>query len=371
MDKIEKMTKRERFLAAMRREATDGELVWAPNFDYWLAINRAQNTLPEKYQGMTRNNIVRAINGTIWHRVSSCGCQHDPSIKHTYSERQNGVRRHEIQTPIGSIYEEYALTESEHSSEAHIKHFVTDYDSLRVMTYVVEGTQYNVDMTFAAAHKAIEETGDDGIVLDTAVCLPLIQFAKTDAGYMNAFYLMEDYSGEVDYLISVYHKKFVELYRALSNSPADVIAFGDNMDEVMISPNLFEKYAVGFYQESKDALKGTDKILGAHWCGRTPHLLSLVPKTGLDVVEAIVTEPMADITLDSALDKLDGKVTLQGGMPSVMVCPDIVSQRDFENYIESAVLKQKGRKGFILGMSDNVPPNADFSRVEMIAELIK
>jgi hypothetical protein len=54
----------------------------------------------------------------------------------------------------------------------------------------------------------------------------------------------------------------------------------------------------------------------------------------------------------------------------VLVCPDIVSQRDFENYIESVILKQKGRSGFILGMADNVPPNADFARVEMIADLI-
>ena len=108
----------------------------------------------------------------------------------------------------------------------------------------------------------------------------------------------------------------------------------------------------------------------AHWCGRTQHLLPLVPQTGIDVVEAVVTEPMAQITLDDALNALDGKVTLQGGIPSVLVVPDITSQRDFEHYIHSVVLKQKGRPGFILGMSDNVPPNADFSRVEMISKLI-
>jgi uroporphyrinogen-III decarboxylase len=117
-------------------------------------------------------------------------------------------------------------------------------------------------------------------------------------------------------------------------------------------------------------LKSAGKIMEVHWCGRTQHLLPLVPKTGIDVVEAVITEPMADITLEDALDILDGKVTLQGGIPSVLLCPDIISQRNFEHYIESVILKQKGRTGFILGMSDNVPPNADFSRVEMIAELI-
>jgi hypothetical protein len=187
---------------------------------------------------------------------------------------------------------------------------------------------------------------------------------------MTAFYMLEDYPNEVNRLISAYHRKYVEAYKLLSATPADVLSFGDNMDEVMISPNLFERYAVEFYQECKDAIKGSGKLLEAHWCGRTQHLLPLVPKTGLDVVEAVVTEPMADITLEAALDIFDGKVAFQGGIPSVMVCPEIVSQRDFETYMETVIGKQKSRPGFILGMSDNVPPDADFSRVEMISKLI-
>ena len=365
---VKTITKRERYLAAMRREPMDGELVWAPNFDYWLAINTSQGTIPEKYVNMNRNDIVREIGGTIWNRVYPLECRFDESIRHVYGKNSNGVGYHEIITPLGSIVEEYSPTESEHSSHAHIRHFVFDKESLRIMTYIAEGTDYCV--SFDGTYKALKETGNDGIVLNPVFCVPLIQFAKTDAGYMDAFYMMEDYPTEVNNLISVYHKKFVGVIKLLADSPADVIALGDNMDEVMISPKLFEKYAVGFYQDCKNALKDSGKILEAHWCGRTRHLLPMVPETGLDVVEAVVTEPMADIKLDEALAALDGKIALQGGIPAVMVCPNAVSQRDFENYIETVVLKQRGRPGFILGMSDNVPPNADFSRVELISKLI-
>ena len=362
------ITKRERYLAAMRMETADGELVWAPNFDYWLSLNSAQGTLPEKYRRMNRNDIVRAVGGYIWNRAGVIAAKQDPSIKHASGTRPNGASYHEITTPVGSICAEYAPTESAHSSRAHVRHFVTDLDSLKVMVYVAEGTEYSVN--FEAAQKAMEETGDDGIVLHQIFSIPLIQFAKTDAGYMNAFYLMEDHPDEVGRLLAVYRRQYAGAMKLLRDTPADVIEFGDNMDEVMISPKLFEKYAVDFYLECKDALKGSGKTLGAHWCGRTQHLLPLLPKTGIDVVEAVVTEPMADITLESALDALDGKVALQGGIPAVMVCPDAVSRRDFEHYIETTVLKQKGRAGFILGMSDNVPPDADFTRVEMISGLI-
>jgi hypothetical protein len=362
------ITKRRRYLGAMRGDTTDGELVWAPNFDYWLSINRAQGTLPEAYREMSRNDIVRAVNGTLWNRSWGLSWECDPSVKHTHGTREDGVRFHEITTPLGSVREESSPTESAHSTHARTRHFITDLDSLRVMTYAVEASRPVVD--FEPAAKALEETGQDGVVLLGAGCVPFIQFAKTDAGYMNAFYLMADHPVETERLVAAYHKNFVGAVKLLAPSPADVIAFGDNMDELMMSPDLFERYAVGFYQECKAALAGSGKIMEAHWCGRTRRLLPLLPKTGMDVVEAVVTEPMADVTLAHALDLLDGKVVLQGGVPAVMVCPDVVSQRDFETYFETVVLPQKGRPGFILGMSDNVPPNADFSRVEQVARLV-
>ena len=362
------MTKRQRYLAAMRMQPTEGELVWAPNFDYWLAVNGAQGTLPEKYRGMGRNDIVRSIGASIWNRAGAIVGHQDPNIRHISGKRPNGASYHEIQTPMGSIFQESMPTESAYSSHAVTKHFVNDIESLRVMTYVAQGTEYSVN--FEAAQKAMEETGEDGIVLHQVFCVPLIQFAKTDAGYLDAFYLMEDYPAEVERLLDAYRSQYVKAFGLLAGTPADVIEFGDNMDELMISPKLFERYAVDFYQECKDAIEGSGKILGAHWCGRTQHLLPLVPKTGIEVLEAVVTEPMADITLEGALEALQGKVALQGGIPAVMVCPGAVSRREFENYIGSVALKQKGRPGFILGMSDNVPPDADFSRVEAIAELI-
>jgi len=179
-----------------------------------------------------------------------------------------------------------------------------------------------------------------------------------------------DYKDEVDSLINLYFQKFLEGYKILADGPADVIATGDNMDGVMINPEIFKEYAIPFYQEVKKITASKGKIFEGHWCGRTQNLLDLVPGCGLDVVEAIVTKPMADIELKDALDKLQGKVVLQGGIPSVLVCEEGATEEEFKKYIDDIILPLKGRKGFILGMSDNVPPNADFSRVEAVAKLI-
>ena len=360
------MTKRERFLKALRNEKTD-ELVWAPNFDYWLVVNTAEGTLPDKYAGMSRNDIVREIGGYIWNRAGGLRTILDKSVKDNWRE-ENGTAIYEVQTPIGEIRQVHIVMEGACRTKYLAEHFIKDLESLETMKYIVEATHYEPD--YESTERALVETGDDGIVLNSFSCVPFIQFAKTDAGYANAFYLWTDHRKEVDSLIEAYTQNFLQGCRILADGFADVIATGDNMDGQTISPPIFKEYAIPFYQEVKKMTSAAGKLFQSHWCGRTQNLLPLTPGCGLDIVEAIVTKPMADIELSEALDILDGRVVLQGGIPSVLVCEEGYSREEFESYINEVILPLKGRRGFILGMADNVPPNADFSRVEAIAELI-
>lgn len=363
------MTKRERYLKALRGEPVD-QLVWAPNFDYWLNVNKAEGTLPAKYKGMSRNDIVRAVGGTIWNRTGGVTQVRDPRVKETCITDPQGTTITTLATPLGTIRAVHSATTDEgcHRSAHLSEHYVKDLESLRIMRYVVEATHFEPDT--GPVFKALQETGDDGVVLNSCFCVPFIQFAKTDVGYVNGFYMWMDHREEVDGLIRAYFDLFLQGYAVLAEGPADVIATGDNMDGTMISPDIFKEYAIPFYQAAHKICAARNKIFEGHWCGRTQTLLPLVPGCGLDVVEAIVTRPMADISLGEALDLLHGEVVLQGGMPAVLVCNEGGSYADFERYVREVIRPLRGRRGFILGMSDNVPPNADFKRVEVMADLI-
>lgn len=361
------MTRREKYLKALRNEPVD-QMIWAPNFDYWLHVNKAQGTLPAQYEGMPRNDIVRSVDACIWNRVSGLKTILDASVKESWLD-QGSKLVHYYETPVGIIREVHSRTENEWTSRSVTEHWVKDLASLKVMRYVVEATHYEAD--YAPVYKALEETGDDGVVLHMSFCVPFIQFAKTDAGYLNGYYLWADYPREVAALVDLYTRNFLDGYRMLADGPADIISTGDNMDGTMISPSIFKDYAVPFYKEAGKIIAAKNKIFEGHWCGRTQSLLNQVPGCGLDVVEAIVTRPMADIDLARAIDLLEGRVVLQGGIPSVLVCEEGCSKVGFEQYIRQVILPLKGKKGFILGMSDNVPPNADFSRIESVAALIR
>ena len=360
------MTKRERYLKALRCEPVD-QLVWAPNFDYWLHVNTAEGALPHKYHGMSRNDIVRAIGGTIWNRVGGARTVRDPRVRESRHE-EPGVRVHELHTPLGTIRQVHRATEGLHRTWHLSEHFVKNVATMRVMQYVVEATHYEPD--YAPVHRALDETGEDGIVLHQVSAVPFVEFAKTHAGYMDAFYLWTDHRREVDALVAAQFRNSLELYRVLAEGPADMISAGDNMDGVMISPGLFREYALPFYRAAKEICAARGKLFTAHWCGRTGTLLSLTVGSGLDGVEAIVTKPMDNLDLSAALDMLQGKVSLQGGIPSVLLCPQGGSREAFEAYIRQVIRPLSSRRGFILGLGDNTPPNADFARVESVATLV-
>jgi len=309
------MTKRDRFLRALRNEPVD-RLVWAPNIDYWFGVNRAEGTIPARYAGASRYDIIRDLDAYIWARAPAMKTVRDPSV--VERKIQDGDSEiHEFQTPIGTVREVYLRAEGTHRAMYRAERFIKDLESLRVMKYIVEATHYEPD--YEPTLRALEEVGDDGIVVNQCFSVPFVQFAKSDAGYINGFYMWMDHRKEVDLLVEAYTRLFLQGYEVLAGGPADVISTGDNMDGVMISPAMFREYAIPFYREAKKILSAAGKIFEGHWCGRTQNLLDQVPGCGLDVVEAIVTWPMADISLSDALDLLKGEVVLQGGLPSVIV----------------------------------------------------
>ena len=208
------MTKRERYLNAMLGKSVD-ELIWAPNLDYWLYVNTSEETLPDKYVGVSRNDIVRSIGGYIWNRAGGLKTVRDASVIENCLEDGTSII-HKYETPIGTIREVLNESEGEKRSKSLVEHFVKDIDSLKIMKYVVEATHYEAD--YESTNNALRETGNDGIVLNQRFCVPFIQFAKTDVGYINALYMWNDFKKEIDEYLNLIQFKFLQGYSVLADA---------------------------------------------------------------------------------------------------------------------------------------------------------
>jgi len=361
------MTRRERYMTILSKGKAD-TITWAPNFDHWLNVNRANDTVPDEFKGMSRNDIVRAVGGTIWARTGVIHSE-QPNVRVTRHEDAGKSIRTVYETPVGCVetLHQYAtdLTRALFLKE----HMIKRVEDIEVVKFMAQDTRYTLDVE--PFHQCEQEVGDDGVSLvGLPICVPFIQFGKTDAGWVQGVYLWYDHPREVEELLEVYTAKSVEAARLLAASPCKIIHSGDNMDEMTMPPNLFAKYAVPYYQRIAEILHAGDKIFEVHWCGRTKRLLPLVPGTGIDVVESIVPVPMSDLTVAEALDVLQGKVVLQGGIPSILMCEQGGTRDDLRRYVADLLRTVPIGEWFVIGMSDNVPPDADFDRVRIISEMV-
>lgn len=361
------MTRRERYLTILGKGRADG-LTWAPNFDHWLGVNTANGTVPAKYGGLSRNDIVRSVGATIWARAGMLRADR-PNVRERREEEPGEWVRTTYETPVGSVQTLHRYASDLTRALFLTEHVVKRVEDVRVVEFMVRDTSYSLDSK--PFLECEQQVGEDGISLASMpFCVPFIQFGKTDVGWADAYYLWNDYPIEVEALLEAYTDKAVEAAEVLSCGPGVLIQSGDNMDELTMPPFLFERYAVPYYRRISEILHRGGKLFQVHWCGRTKSLLPLVAGTGIDVIEAIATVPMTDLSVTDAIGVLRGQVVVQGGIPSVLMCEQGGSRDDLIRYVEDLLNRVPIGEWFVLGMGDNVPPDADFERVQMISDLV-
>lgn len=361
------MTNRERMLLGLSGGQPD-RIAWAPNFDWWLGINSRNGTLPEEYRGLNRNDIVRKVGAAIWSRAGLIGSNGSSEVKtksHTEGDKTYTI----YETPVGSVSTMHQ-TASELTKAVFLKeHIVKNVEDLKVLRFIIENTTYYP--TYDSFIKADEEVGDDGIALYMGVpSVPMIQLMKSHIGWVNGLYMLHDHAEEMEKTADVIAQKAVEASELIADSPAKVAETGDNLDERTFSPKLFERYGLPYYKQISKILHKNDKIFKCHACGFIKHLLPMLKDSGLDAIEAFPTTPMNDLTIREAREKLDGKVSIMSGIPSVIMFRKVLSDDKFRDYVSKLLDDIQPANGFVLGMADNVPADADFDRVAMISQIV-
>ena len=113
---------------------------------------------------------------------------------------------------------------------------------------------------------------------------------------------------QFDDLYETLRKKELELYKLVSDSPADVCIMGENITGIVTNPKLFENYCVPFYQEIARILHKKEKVLGVHFDGKLKCLTKLIGQTDIDVIEAFTPPPVGDLEIDEARKEWKNKV---------------------------------------------------------------
>jgi hypothetical protein len=79
---------------------------------------------------------------------------------------------------------------------------------------------------------------------------------------------------------------------------------------------------------------------------------------------------MVTVTLDEARRVFGNKVIIWGGVPSAIICEGF-PEEEFEQYMMYLFRTIAPGNAFVLGVADNVMPEAIIERVEWVSEMVK
>jgi hypothetical protein len=167
---------------------------------------------------------------------------------------------------------------------------------------------------------------------------------------------------------------FDSLINAVCDSGADIALWGANFDRDLTWPPFFDRDIAPWLRKVKKQFHEAEMMLLCHTDGENAKLFDSYGKVGFDVVESVCTAPMTELTLIEQRKGWGDEVAIWGGIPSVLLLPDSVSDEAFVSYLshlerEIYVLAPKASR-LIFGVSDNVPPDADMDRLNRIGEWV-
>lgn len=390
------MTHRERMLAALQGRPTDC-LPFVPRLDLWYSANRYNGTLPDRYKKASLLEIVQDLD-VGFHTVSADRSLYDDSLDiidralgiwgvRTMPHRTTfrDIRRNiayegdsvvvEYLTPVGNIRTRTLYNESmrragislSHVSEHAIKG-AADYEAV---AHIFEAAA--VHPSYEGIARLKEEVGEQGLIVGTA-CMgasAMHHILHELMPYDLFFYEYYDHYEELTGLAERMTPYLNRVLAAAVNSPADIIQSGSNYDVQITWPPFVEKHIVPALAETAKRCRAAGKFLLTHTDGENRGLLPFFVAAGVDIADAICPAPMTSLTLGEVREAFAGKVAVWGGIPSISVLEESMSDDEFAAYLDDLFVQIGTGERLILSIADTAPPAMKFSRLERIARLAR
>jgi methylmalonyl-CoA mutase cobalamin-binding domain/chain len=391
-------THKARVLGALRGETVD-RLPFVPRLDLWYLANKTSGTLPPQYADTPMNEIARAEGWAFHHRF--CDDQLDPAYQPQYLHRginvfysrdtvfdvvlpkdvgvevrRDGPRtRVEYHTPLGvvSTTTHYDVDSQRHgiTIPALVGHLIKTPSDYAPAGYLFE--RMDVVPNFERFRRWVaDDMGDNG----QAVCI-----GSLDASPFHT--IQRDLSDATQFFI--HYKDCYDAMRGLAEriaplmdkqldilaqSPAEVVWWGANFDDMLTFPPYFAQEIQPWIRKAAEKLGAAGKLVLCHTDGENRGLMDLLRDSGMHIAESFCPAPMTKVTLAEYYRQWHGQLTLFGGIPSTVVMPG-TSEADFEAYLDELFRAVAPGSRIVIGVADEVPPSAVFSRLQRIGERIE
>ncbi len=149
----------------------------------------------------------------------------------------------------------------------------------------------------------------------------------------------------------------------------EILTVGGNWSDDVHTP-VFKKYFVPWLSEVVRFLYSKGKLSQVHMDGEMKRLMPMFLESGVDIAEAWSPLPMTSVTTAELKKAWGDKVTIWGGVPSMLFEPQY-SDQEFDDYVLNLFKEVSPGQCFIVGMGDNLPFDASIERVGRLVGLIE
>ena len=375
------MTHKQRILAAARKQTVD-TLPFGARIDLWYNYHSANDSLPLKYEGWSMIDILRdlvagfqvVLDGqevstgsggqvriiTLWEEQFSRDIQ-------VVVHKEDTITTFEYNTPKGIISSKLEFNRTEGYMSGYVVEslFKSEQDYTAI-EYLIENTTFIPD--YHGYLRLSEVIGEDGVIMCGLRASPMQYIMRDLMGYETFFYELADNPQKIEHLYEVVKERWREQLDILANSPAEMLMICGNWTDGIHTP-VFRKYFAPWFREATEFLHSKGKLTRVHIDGEMRRLIPLFLETGIDVAEAWSPAPMTSVTTAELRKAWGDKVTIWGGLPTVIFEP-MYSDEKFNAYVINLFKEIAPGYNFIVGMGDNFPIDGDIERIRRVSELI-
>jgi hypothetical protein len=331
------MNARERILAALRHQH--------PDVIPWTIY---QGLLPEgKFaQGLKGKGLAVNI---CW--ASACDITR-PHVNVEESVEGMTVYR-KYTTPVGSLTSVHRLTALRPDLQTiwTVEYPVKDIDDYAVAEFMAKDQEFIPrDDVYLEQDRRLD--GQGIVTVDTGLT-PLQRMLIDFLGYRRFGIDQHRYPRDFDHLYDAFWDSCEAMHRVAGNSRADACHCGDNINARVISPALFERYCMPFYEAVSKMLHVKDKIYLVHMDGALSPLKALIAETGIDVIEAFTPRPLGDLSLAEAREAWKDKVIWVNFPENVF----LMGAEETRRYTIDLLRQAAPGDNFLLGITEDIEPH--------------
>ncbi|MBU7004309.1 MAG: hypothetical protein HXS50_01985, partial [Theionarchaea archaeon] len=216
------------------------------------------------------------------------------------SREADGYEITEITTPAGKLRSrrKMNMTFQNPGGSWRVEHFVKTVEDLQVLNYMIEA---EVHQPSRKDYQRLDsELEGDGIVTVGTTRTPLMYLVVHFLGYRTFSIMLHRHPEALMETVAILDRNFAEVNQIVAESPAEIVWIPDNIDEVLMSPKIFEKHCLPYYEKYTSILHRGGKKVISHMDGRLRSLKELIGSTNLDAIEAFTPPPMGNLPVSGA-----------------------------------------------------------------------